>query len=82
MLKKQIITTEEFNSAGELIRRIVEENEFVEDAPMPWQMPFTPGGAAPDKPWWQDATCTATSRTPLDAVTTLNKSEENLNGEN
>lgn len=82
MLKKQIITTEEFNSTGELSRRIVEENEFVDDAPMPWQMPFTPGGAKLDKLWWEDPTYTSTTRTPLDAVTTLNKSEENLNGEN
>lgn len=60
MLKKQTITTEEFNSTGDLTRRIVEENEYSEDTPlqMPYQVPRTPGDTTPAKPWWQDVYCT------------------------
>lgn len=62
MLKKQTITTEEFNSTGDLTRRIVEENESSEEAPlqMPYQVPYTPGDTTPAKPWWQDVYYTGT----------------------
>ena len=62
MLKKQTITTEEYNSTGNLTRRIVEENEFSEDTPLqvPYHVPCSPGDTTPAKPWWQDVyyTCT------------------------
>ncbi len=62
MLKKQTITTEEFNSTGDLTRRIVEENEYSEDTPLqvPYQVPCTPGDTTPAKPWWQDVYYTGT----------------------
>lgn len=62
MLKKQTITTEEYNSTGDLTRRIVEENEYSEDTPLqvPYQAPRTPDGTTPVKPWWQDVYCTGT----------------------
>lgn len=51
MLKKQTITTEEFNSTGDLTRRIVEENEYSEETPlqMLYQVPYTPGDTTPAK---------------------------------
>ena len=87
MLKKQIITTEEFNSTGDLSRSIVEENEFVEDTPLqvPYPIPTAPGDTAPARPWWQDPTCACAEinslRSDCASVTSGNNMEAQ-NGKN
>ena len=62
MLKQQTITTEEFNSTGDLTRRIVEEIEYSEETRrhMTYQVPYTPGDTTPAKPWRQDVYYTGT----------------------
>ena len=63
MLKKQTITTEEYNSTGDLTRRIVEENEFSEDTPLqvPYHVPCSPGDTTPGVPWWLNSYCANTT---------------------
>lgn len=80
MLKKQIITTEEFYSTGELSRRIVEENEFIEDTPlqMPYQMPYEPGDTKLDEQWWREATCTTTSPVQMGTTSTITVSHNSM----
>lgn len=89
MLKKQTITTEEYNSTGDLTRRIVEENEFSEDTPLqvpyqiPYHVPCSPGDTTPVKPWWQDVYCTGTKVDgPHSNDVSTTCSREVQNGEN
>lgn len=84
MLKHQTITTEEFYSTGELSKRIVEENEFIEDTPlqMPYQMPYEPGDTKLDEQWWREATCTTTSPAQTGTITVSHNSMEDQDGKN
>ena len=85
MIKKQTITTEEYNSTGDLTRRIVEENEFSEDTPLqvPYHVPCSPDDTTPAKPWWQDVYCTCTKVDgPHSNDVSTTCSREVQNGEN